>query len=116
MSERDGKKDEDRERKSRGWIAAFTMVLATVLLLGVLALALLFALVAVPAQAAPASKAPDAKPEIINGSASNPGTYSFLVALLDSQRYASQGAFQAQFCGGTLTTPSTIVVSLALSA
>ena len=78
---------------------------------GVLALALLFALVAVPAQAAPASKAPDAKPEIINGSASNPGTYSFLVALLDSQRYASQGAFQAQFCGGTLTTPSTIVTA-----
>ncbi len=71
-----------------------------------MALALLFAMVAVPAHAATA-----AKPEIINGSASSPGTYSFLVALLDTQRYSSQGAFQAQFCGGTLTTASTIVTA-----
>ena len=67
---------------------------------------MLFALVAVPAHATSASR-----PAIINGSASNPGTYTYLVALLDSQRYASQGAFQAQFCGGTLTTPSTIVTA-----
>ncbi len=33
MSEADGKRDEERERRSRGWIAAITMVLATVLLL-----------------------------------------------------------------------------------
>jgi len=58
------------------------------------------------AQAAPAQK-----PEVINGAPSTPGTYSYLVALLDSQRYASQGAFQAQFCGGTLTTASTIVTA-----
>ncbi len=71
-----------------------------------MALALLFAMAAVPAQAVPSSK-----PDIINGSASNPGTYSFLVALLDSQRYAAQGAFQSQFCGGTLTTTTTIVTA-----
>ncbi|MDO9485760.1 MAG: serine protease [Actinomycetota bacterium] len=74
--------------------------------LGALLLALALGMLAVPAQASPT-----AKPTIINGSQSNPGTYSFLVALLDSQRYASQGAFQAQFCGGTLTTATTIVTA-----
>lgn len=74
--------------------------------LGALALALLCSVLVVPAQAVPESK-----PAVINGSPSNSGTYSFLVALLDSQRYGSQGAFQAQFCGGTLTTATTIVTA-----
>ena len=74
--------------------------------LSALALALLFAMLAVPAQATPS-----ARPAIINGAPSSPGTHPFLVALLDSQRYASQGAFQAQFCGGSLTTATTIVTA-----
>ena len=74
--------------------------------LSALALALLLAMLAAPAQATPS-----ARPAIINGSPSSPGTHPFLVALLDSQRYASQGAFQAQFCGGTLTTATTIVTA-----
>ncbi|MDO8731436.1 MAG: serine protease [Actinomycetota bacterium] len=74
--------------------------------LGALALVLLFGMLAVPAQAAPTSR-----PEIINGTASSPGTYSFLVALLDTQKYGSAGAFQAQFCGGTLTSATTIVTA-----
>ncbi|MDP2014212.1 MAG: trypsin-like serine protease, partial [Actinomycetota bacterium] len=74
--------------------------------LGALALALLFSVVAVPAQALPQSK-----PAVINGAPSSSGTYTYLVALLDSQRFGSQGAFQAQFCGGTLTTATTIVTA-----
>jgi len=75
--------------------------LATALVLGMLVSG-----IAMPAQAAPESK-----PQVINGAPSTPGTYSYLVALLDSQRYTAQGAFQAQFCGGTLTTPTTIVTA-----
>lgn len=35
----------------------------------------------------------------------------FMVALLDADRLAAKGAFQAQFCGGTLTTPTTVVTA-----
>ncbi len=40
-----------------------------------------------------------------------PAQYPFLVALLQAGRYAKEGAFQAQFCGGTLTTPTTVVTA-----
>lgn len=35
----------------------------------------------------------------------------FVVALLDADRLAAKGPFQAQFCGGTLTTPTTVVTA-----
>ncbi|MFA7324677.1 MAG: serine protease [Candidatus Nanopelagicales bacterium] len=61
--------------------------------------------------AAPAHAAVTARPAIINGSPSNPGTFSYLAALLDTSRYKAQSAFQAQFCGGSLTTPTTVVTA-----
>lgn len=48
---------------------------------------------------------------VVNGAPSTPGTFGFLVALLDTQRLASQGVFQSQFCGGSLTTPTTVVTA-----
>ena len=54
---------------------------------------------------------PSGAPRVINGDPGNPSQWPFLVALLDSRRYAKDGAFQAQFCGGTLTTPTTVVTA-----
>jgi secreted trypsin-like serine protease len=61
--------------------------------------------------AIPATAAPTASPRVINGDEGVPSQYPFLVALLLADRYASDGAFQAQFCGGTLTTPTTVVTA-----
>lgn len=48
---------------------------------------------------------------VVNGVPSTPGTFGFLVALLDTGRLNGQGAFQSQFCGGSLTTPTTVVTA-----
>ena len=48
---------------------------------------------------------------IVNGSPSTPGTFGFLVALLDTQRLSTMTSFQSQFCGGSLTTPTTVVTA-----
>lgn len=61
--------------------------------------------------AAPAQAAVQSRPAVINGSPSTPGTYGFLVALLDTARYNLKGVFQAQMCGGSLTTPTTVVTA-----
>ena len=61
----------------------------------------------VPAQAA----SPTASPLVINGDPSTPGSHPYLVALLDPGKFQRQGAFAAQFCGGTLTTASTVVTA-----
>ena len=54
---------------------------------------------------------PTAAPRVINGDPGVPSQFPYLVALLDSSRYAKDGAFQAQFCGGTLTTATTVVTA-----
>lgn len=54
---------------------------------------------------------PAAAPRVINGDQGNPAQFPFLVALLDASRFAKDGAFQAQSCGGTLTTPTTVVTA-----
>ncbi len=65
---------------------------------------------AVPGQAAPVS-VPASAPRIVNGDNGNPARFPYLVALLNAGRYAKEGAYQAQFCGGTLTTPTTVVTA-----
>ncbi len=72
--------------------------------------AALIAVTVVPAAAAPAG-APAAAPRVINGDQIPAGSYPYLVSLLGASRYASQGAYQAQFCGGTLTTATTVVTA-----
>lgn len=54
---------------------------------------------------------PASAPRVINGDQGDPAQYPYLVALLDAARYAKEGAFQAQFCGGTLTTSTTVVTA-----
>lgn len=61
---------------------------------------------------APSTQAtPSILPRIINGIDGNPGDYPFLVSLLLADRLASDGAYQAQFCAGTLTTATTVVTA-----
>ena len=61
---------------------------------------------------APTTQAtPSILPRIINGIDGNPADYPFLVSLLVAVRLASDGAYQAQFCAGTLTTATTVVTA-----
>jgi secreted trypsin-like serine protease len=68
------------------------------------------ALVAAPASGLPAS-ADGASPRVVNGQPAVAGQFPFVVALVDAERFEREGAFQAQFCGGSLTTPTTIVTA-----
>lgn len=54
---------------------------------------------------------PEVNPRVVNGVPSEPGAFPFLVALLDRKDLASKGPFQAQFCGASLTTPTTLVTA-----
>ena len=76
----------------RGWIAA-------VVIAGSLA---------VPSISSPAQAV---APRIVNGQEASSQAFPFAVALLESDRVASEGPYQAQFCGGALTTPLTIVTA-----
>ncbi len=75
--------------------------------LTVCALATAVGLSAVPL----AHAAPAIAPRIINGTDAPPGEFPYLVALLDAARLETENAYQAQFCGGTLTTPTTVVTA-----
>lgn len=50
-------------------------------------------------------------PRVINGIDAKPGQFPFLAALLDTKDLQQKGAFQAQFCGATLTSPTTLVTA-----
>jgi secreted trypsin-like serine protease len=71
-------------------------------MLGILALS---ATAAMPAQAASLS------PRVINGTMANPTDMPYLVALIDTSRMSQLGTYQAQFCGGTLVTPTKVVTA-----
>jgi len=80
-------------------------------LLRTLAGALAVACVAVAVPAGPSTAATPATPRVVNGDPGEPSRHPYLVSLLQASRYAQDGAFQAQFCGGTLTTPTTVVTA-----
>lgn len=50
-------------------------------------------------------------PRVVNGQSAAAGQFLFAVALVDATRFEQEGAFQSQFCGGSLTTPTTIVTA-----
>ena len=50
-------------------------------------------------------------PRIVNGESAAAGQFPFAVALIDAERFESEGAYEAQFCGGSLTTPTTVVTA-----
>jgi secreted trypsin-like serine protease len=55
--------------------------------------------------------APSMTPRVINGDPGSADQYPFLASLLLADRFAQDGAFDAQFCGGTLTTATTVVTA-----
>ena len=77
------------------------------LLAPLLVLALLLPGAAASGQAAPAP-APSDDTEIVGGQPADPGEYPFQVALL--QRGISN-RYQAQFCGGSLISPDTVLTA-----
>lgn len=48
---------------------------------------------------------------IVNGTPARATDMPFTVAILDRADYVEKGAFTAQFCGGALTTPTTVVTA-----
>lgn len=48
-------------------------------------------------------------PRVVQGVDAKTGQFPFLAALLDTKELQQKGAFQAQFCGATLTSPTTLV-------
>ena len=74
------------------------------------ALALTLTLIASPATALPASRT-GGRLLVVNGQSTEAGQFPFVVALVDAARFEREGAFQSQFCGGSLTTPTTIVTA-----
>lgn len=50
-------------------------------------------------------------PRVVNGSVGSEGQFAFMVALLDASEFPDKGAFQSQFCAGSLTTSTTIVTA-----
>lgn len=52
-----------------------------------------------------------AAPRVVNGAPASGAEYPYLVTLMSASRYEREGAFQAQFCAGVLTTPTTIVTA-----
>lgn len=59
----------------------------------------------------PAGASSSAAPRVVNGESADGAAYPFLVTLMSASRFDREGAFQAQFCGGVLTTPTTIVTA-----
>ena len=70
------------------------------------------AVTAAPVTAAGApAQGPLIAPRVINGDQGDPTAYPFLVSLLQPSVLAKEGAFNAQFCAGTLTTSTTVVTA-----
>ena len=74
------------------------------------ALALAMVLAAAPVSGASVA-AEGLSPRVVNGQPAAADQYPFVVALIDADRFESEGAYQAQFCGGSLTTPTTVVTA-----
>ena len=54
---------------------------------------------------------PASAPAVVGGDAADPSDFGFVVSILDARRYRQSGAYQAQYCAGSLTTPTTVVTA-----
>jgi secreted trypsin-like serine protease len=79
--------------------------------IAVVATAVGVAMSLVLAPAALAHSEPTVAPRVINGTQGNGSDYPFLVSLLLVDRLPNPGPFEAQFCAGTLTSPTTVVTA-----
>lgn len=67
-------------------------------------------LVAATACLLPAATAASAG-AVVNGDPASPGQFAFTVALLDRAELSGRSPYDAQFCGGALTSPSTVITA-----
>lgn len=58
-----------------------------------------------------AQAAPEVRPRVVNGEAGPSPEFGFLVALGDRGRYRALGMDRAQFCGGTLASPTLVITA-----
>lgn len=58
-----------------------------------------------------ARAAPDVTPRVVNGEPGPSEEFGFLVALGDRDRYRVLGMDRAQFCGGTLASPTLVITA-----
>lgn len=72
-------------------------------------IAIAFGVLVVLGLAPAAAAAPT--PRIVNGAPADPAAFPFVAALLDADSYRTQGVYQAQFCGASLTAPSVLVTA-----
>lgn len=72
---------------------------------------LVSAVVAAFSMSSAALNAAELQPRVVNGTTAEPGEFAYVAAILEAPRYRSQGAYQAQYCAGTLTTATTIVTA-----
>lgn len=54
---------------------------------------------------------PVREPVVVNGTPGDAAEFPFLVSLLNTKRFAKEGAYYAQFCGGALVTPTKVVTA-----
>jgi secreted trypsin-like serine protease len=60
---------------------------------------------------APSSSATDRTPRVIGGQEADPSDFGFVAAVLDANTYRRTGAFQAQYCAASLTSPTTVITA-----
>lgn len=68
-------------------------------------------MLATGAVASASASTPVMTPRVIKGDPQPPEQYPYLASLLQADRFTEDGAFQSQFCGGTLTSPTTVVTA-----
>lgn len=88
----------ERDARLRTWILRAAVTALAVVPLGITAL---------PS----AGAAPAITPRIVNGDQGLPAEFPWLVSLIEFGRLEGEGAFQAQFCAGVLTTATTVVTA-----
>lgn len=69
------------------------------------------ALVALVGAAVPVSANSPLRPTVVGGGSGQADEFGFVASILDAQVYRKAGAYQAQFCAGSLTSPTTIVTA-----
>lgn len=51
------------------------------------------------------------QPGVIGGEPADPGEFGFVAAVLNAPEYRRSGAYQAQYCAASLTSPTTVVTA-----
>ena len=51
------------------------------------------------------------QPRVVGGQEADPGEFGFVASVLSAPRYRQSGAYQAQYCAASLTSPTTLVTA-----